>query len=140
MRCAIIIAGGIVALSISSSLVGAQPTVIQTSCHMDYCFWFRLKAKTTLQTRWSGELVKVLSDQGESFHPNGSYEKPQPIKWKTPVESYVFCSKVRPAVIDQDGNRWLATFSCTRRPPCEPGVRARFLYRISFCLPRPRLF
>jgi uncharacterized protein len=99
----------------------AQPPVIRTSCHMDHCSWFRLKAKSTLQTRWSGDLVKVLSDQGESFHPNGSYEQPQPIQWKIAVESYVLCSKVRPAVIDRDGDRWLATFLAPGNPDANPG-------------------
>jgi hypothetical protein len=94
--------------------------VIQTSCHMDYCFWFRLKSKIMSQNRWNGEFVKVLSDQGQSFHPNGSYEEPQPITWKISSESYVFCSKVRPAVIHQDGNGWLATFLAPGNPDANP--------------------
>src|SRR5260370_15913312 len=62
-----------------------------------------------VQTNWRGVLVKVLADHGDSVHPEGSYEKPQPINWPKSAESYVFCSKVRPATISRDGEGWRAT-------------------------------
>jgi hypothetical protein len=73
----------------SDSSLGAQPTAMRTSCHMDTCIWFQLETKTTLRVGWSGNLIKVRAKQGESFHPQGSYETTQPIQWKL-VESYVF--------------------------------------------------
>ena len=93
---------------------------MRTSCHMDTCIWFQLETKTTLRVGWSGNLVKVRAKQGESFHPQGSYETTQPIQWKL-VESYVFCSTVRPAVLNQHDNSWLATFIAPGNPVANPG-------------------
>jgi hypothetical protein len=62
----------------------------------------------------------VRAKQGESFHPQGSYETAQPIQWKI-VESYAFCSTVRPAILDQHDDGWLATFIAPGNPVANPG-------------------
>jgi hypothetical protein len=102
------------------SSLGAQQVVLRTSCHMDSCFWLDLETKTILQAGLGGNLVKVRAKRGESFHPQGSYETTQPIQWKL-VESYVFCSTVRPAVLYQQDNTWFATFLAPGNPIANPG-------------------
>jgi hypothetical protein len=103
-----------------NSPLGTQQIAMRTGCHRDTCVWFQLEAKTALRVGWSGNLVKVRAKQGESFHPQGSYETTRPIQWKS-VESYVFCSTVRPAVLNQQDNGWLATFIAPGSPVANPG-------------------
>jgi len=108
------------ALAPADSSLDTQQIVMRTGCHMDTCIWFQLETKTTLRVGWGGNLVKVRAKQGESFHPQGSYETAQPIQWKL-FESYVFCSTVRPAVLNHHDNGWLATFIAPGSPVANPG-------------------
>ena len=83
--------------------------VVQGRCHMDHCFWFRVEDRDTVQTNQLGSLVRVTEATGDSRHPNGNYNRKTPIKWSQPAISYVFCSKVQPAVIFQFEGKWLAS-------------------------------
>ncbi len=76
-----------------------QPPIIRGGCRMDYCDWLRLKSKAIVQTSESGVLIKTLFERGELMHPNGTYDRQQPIKWAEPTESYAFCSKKLPAIL-----------------------------------------
>ena len=75
-----------------------HPPKIRAQCQMDVCMWFRVKSKTVVRSDEFGTLLKIQLDMGEADHPNGDYSHPKPIQW-APTEHYVYCSKVRPAVI-----------------------------------------
>jgi hypothetical protein len=95
---------------------------IQLGCRMDSCSWMRLKSQTMVQNGQNGTLIKLLAEGGESIHSAGSYEVQQPVKWGGTVESYMFCSKTKPATMYPDGDGWRATMLAPGNPDAGPGM------------------
>src|SRR5208282_125405 len=69
---------------------------------------FQILEKEIVRSDASGRLVRAKTLVGVSKHPNGTYERKAPIEWKAPVDDYIFCSKVRPAVIVKWEDHWNA--------------------------------
>ena len=115
-----------------------HPPKIRAQCQMDVCMWFRVKSKTVVRSDNSGTLLKIQLDMGEADHPNGDYNHPKPIQW-APTEHYVYCSKVRPAVIFSTQNNptkgsWLADILAPGYPDTVIGAnRASYIEYFYVC-------
>ena len=97
-------------------LAGAPTQVFRYGCRMAECSWFKEVARSTVLTNPDGELVRYVTLNGISSHPNdrypARYSSALGVRWVRSA-SYVFCSRTRPGVAFLDRNdptrpRWLA--------------------------------
>jgi hypothetical protein len=93
---------GLIAVSLvalATAALADPSQIIAGRCHMDACSWFRILETEIVKSNDSGTLIRAKQIAGESSHPGGHYEQKTPIKWGEPKNHYVFCSKVRAAVM-----------------------------------------
>lgn len=99
-------------LATMACLVGAaasaRGTIVRGRCHLDQCAWVDLRARTTVRSVPAGELVRIALATGVSEHPDGSYDRQTPVRWRPATREYVFCSKVLPSVVFRFEKRWIA--------------------------------
>lgn len=99
MRCGLL-AVLILVLNALAQVAAADPSqVISAGCRMGTCAWFRILETEIVKSNNVGTLIRSKEAHGESEHPDDNYERKTPIKWSEPTNQYVFCSKLKPAVI-----------------------------------------
>jgi hypothetical protein len=92
---------------LASSGAALSAELMQGRCRMDYCNWFSIESRDIVGSNAKGALLKVISREWTSHHPNGSYDKRRPRTGGGASTGYYFCSKTKPSTIWQDdGGHW----------------------------------
>ena len=73
-------------------------------CHMDYCAFFSIERAEQVGQTPHGALYRLETKWFNSYHPHG-YDKPAPRKFDGDQIGYVFCSKTKPALLDQNDDK-----------------------------------
>jgi hypothetical protein len=88
----------------------SPPTALRGQCHMDQCIWERELSRREIGRSPRGVLYELRKIYGFSRHPQGSYERPAPVKWRrTSDTEHVFCSKTLPVVLRRDEGKLTGT-------------------------------
>ena len=77
--------------------------VVKVYCQMGECFWEQIDSATSVGANAIGELFKV---EGKSWE--GSMERKSPSGLTpTHLQTYAFCSRVRPSMIFSSQGKWM---------------------------------
>lgn len=79
-------------------------------CHMNACSWAVFDSVEPVIETKRGALFHLQEHYFSAEYPDGDYSRRRPRKAEGAGESYVICSKTRPAMIDKgDGKGWYVT-------------------------------
>lgn len=90
-----------IGIALLVSAAAAPPQVMKLGCRMDACWWFKEQRRATVLRNRDGELIRYVTLEGSSAHPDDAYPErysPRLSVEFEPKTSYVFCSRSRPSV------------------------------------------
>lgn len=93
------------------SISATSAEVKRGRCHMGDCSWSQEIVRDLIGSNNIGALFRVELRGGDSEHPNNNYNSRARIVWnKQTHNTYVFCSKIMPSVMMQEGPKVFANF------------------------------
>lgn len=107
-------------------------------CHMGGCSWFQVQSFEMVRETEKGALLRVVSREGQSMHPEGNYpRRPREadVQWAPQSDtSYFFCSTRYPAILfaSADGG-----FDGYRLDPTQISGATTFIHNQYFAICHP---